>query len=98
MTRGGDVKETVTRKKRLPPPVKPKVTGEVEARLIALACTDPPGGQARWTLRLLEKHVLDISLINLKAQYGSLINGEFHKATRSLIHLFKKEKNKYIYH
>lgn len=56
--RGGDVKETVTRKKRLTPPVEPKVTGEVEARLIALACTDPPGGQARWTLRLLEKHVL----------------------------------------
>lgn len=56
--RGGDVEETVTRKKRLTPPVEAKVTGEVEARLIALACSNPPEGHARWSLRLLEKHVL----------------------------------------
>jgi len=55
--RGGDVEATITRKKRLTPPVEPKVTGEVEARLIALACSTPPEGYARWSLRLLEKHV-----------------------------------------
>jgi hypothetical protein len=33
------------------------VTGDVEARLIALACSAPPPGRARWSLRLLEKHV-----------------------------------------
>jgi len=37
--------------------VPPIVTGEVEARVIALACSTPPAGQARWSLRLLEKHV-----------------------------------------
>ena len=56
--RGGDVEATVSRKKRLTPPVEPKVTGEVEARLIALACSAPPEGRARWSLRLLEKHVV----------------------------------------
>jgi transposase len=55
--RGGDVEATISRKKRLTPPVEPKVTGEVEARLIALACSSPPQGHARWSLRLLEKHV-----------------------------------------
>jgi transposase len=55
--RGGDVEATISRKKRLTPPVEPKVTGEVEARLIALACTSPPPGHTRWSLRLLEKHV-----------------------------------------
>jgi len=55
--RGGDVEATTSRKKRLTPPVEPKVTGEVEARLIALACSAPPEGHARWSLRLLEKHV-----------------------------------------
>jgi len=55
--RGGDVGATIRRKKRLTPPVEPKVTGEVEARVIALACSTPPGGYARWSLRLLEKHV-----------------------------------------
>ncbi len=54
---GGDVEATITRKQREAPPVPPIVTGEVEARLIALACSAPPPGQARWSLRLLEKHV-----------------------------------------
>jgi transposase len=54
---GGDVWATVSRKQRALPPVPSPVTGEVEARLIALACTAPPAGHARWSLRLLEKHV-----------------------------------------
>src|SRR6266508_6086025 len=53
----GDVGATVRRKQRLTPPVEPKVTGEVEARVIALACSSPPQGEARWTLLRLEKHV-----------------------------------------
>jgi Homeodomain-like domain len=54
---GGDIWATVGRKQRALPPVPSPVTGEVEARLIALACTAPPAGHARWSLRLLEKHV-----------------------------------------
>lgn len=53
----GDVGVTIKRKERLTPPVEPKVTGEVEARVIALACSAPPEGYSRWSLRLLEKHV-----------------------------------------
>jgi Homeodomain-like domain len=53
----GDVGTTISRKQRLVPPVPAIVTGEVEARLIALACSAPPEGHARWSLRLLEKHV-----------------------------------------
>lgn len=40
-------------KKRETPPVEAKVTGDVEAHIIALACGDPPKGYAKWTLRLL---------------------------------------------
>ncbi|WP_326570060.1 helix-turn-helix domain-containing protein [Actinacidiphila glaucinigra] len=54
---GGDVEATIQRKPRDLPPVPSPVTGEVEARLIALACSQPPAGRARWSLRLLEKHV-----------------------------------------
>jgi transposase len=54
---GGDVRATIERKQRELPPVPSPVTGEVEARLIAMACSQPPAGHARWSLRLLEKHV-----------------------------------------
>jgi hypothetical protein len=54
---GGDAWATIGRKERAFPPVPSPVTGEVEARLIALACSQPPEGYARWSLRLLEKHV-----------------------------------------
>jgi hypothetical protein len=53
----GDVHATISRKKRECPPVASVVTGDVEARLIALACSTPPAGYGRWSLRLLEKHV-----------------------------------------
>ena len=55
---GEDVDVVIERKKRLTPPTEPKLTGDVEARLIALACSTPPQGHARWSLRLLEKHVV----------------------------------------
>ncbi|MGB4916964.1 MAG: helix-turn-helix domain-containing protein [Propionicimonas sp.] len=54
----GDVTDVIGRRKRASPPVPAKVTGEVEARLIALACTTPPTGFDRRSLRLLEKHVV----------------------------------------
>jgi hypothetical protein len=43
------------RKKRETLPVPAKVTGEVEARIIAASCSGPPEGYSRWTLRLLEE-------------------------------------------
>ena len=53
----GDVLATIGRKPRETPPVAPIVTGDVEVRLIALACSTPPEGYSRWSLRLLECHV-----------------------------------------
>ena len=55
---GGDVEAAIGRRKRATPPVPAKVTGDVEARVIALACSTPPAGYDRWSLRLLEKHVV----------------------------------------
>jgi len=45
------------------PGAKPKIDGEVEAHLIALACSDPPEGQARWTLRLLADKLVELELV-----------------------------------
>ncbi len=46
------------RKKRKTPPVAPKLTGDKEARIIALACSPSPKGRARWTLVLLAEKLL----------------------------------------
>jgi len=40
------------------PPPEPKLTDEQEAYLIALACSDPPEGFARWTIDLLTERVI----------------------------------------
>ena len=48
------------RKKRETPPVPPKVTGELEARIIALACGEVPKGYARWTLRHLAEKCAEL--------------------------------------
>ena len=37
--------------------------GEKEAKLIALACSEPPKGYARWSLRLLEKRVVELGIV-----------------------------------
>jgi homeodomain-containing protein len=39
----------------------PKLDSAQEARLVALACTDPPAGHARWTLRLLAARVVELA-------------------------------------
>lgn len=35
--------------------------GEAEAHLVALVCGKPPDGQDRWTLRLLQKRMVELS-------------------------------------
>lgn len=57
------IAEFLTRKKRETPPIEPKITGEVEAHIIALACSEPPEGCARWTLRLLAGRAVDLNYI-----------------------------------
>jgi len=51
------------RRKHPTPPRKPLVNGEEEARIITLACSKPPLGYARWTLRLLTKQIVEQEII-----------------------------------
>jgi len=39
-----------------------KLDGAQEARLITLACSQPPAGQARWTLRLLADKLVELKV------------------------------------
>jgi transposase len=53
----------LNRKKRETLPVPSKITGEVEAKIIALCCGKPPEGRARWTLRLLEEKTVELGIV-----------------------------------
>jgi hypothetical protein len=62
--RTSTIEEFLTRKKRETPPVPAKITGEVEAHIIALACSEPPQGCARWTVRLLAKRAVELQYVD----------------------------------
>ena len=53
----------LTRKKRETPPTQPIFDGEAQAKLTALACSAPPEGHARWTIRLLAEHVVERQIV-----------------------------------
>ena len=54
----------LSRKQRAMPAVPRIFDGEKEAKLIALACSKPPKGRARWTLRLLENKVVELGIVD----------------------------------
>ena len=55
--------ENVLQDKHRPgrPPLK--MTGEVEAQLIALTCSEAPAGYDRWTLRLLANRLVEMEIV-----------------------------------
>lgn len=54
----------LSRKQREMPAVQRIFDGEKEAKLIALACSAPPEGRVRWTLRLLEEKVVELDIVD----------------------------------
>jgi transposase len=50
-----------------PQPVRPdkvKIKGDIEQKLVRLACTDPPRGRCHWTLQLLADEMVVLGLVN----------------------------------
>ena len=45
-------------------PEKIKIKGDVEQKLIKLACTDPPRGRSHWTLQLLADEMVVLGLVD----------------------------------
>ena len=54
----------LSRKQRATPAVARIFDGEKEAKLIALACSKPPKGRVRWTLRLSENKVVELGIVD----------------------------------
>jgi transposase len=49
-----------------------KLDGEQEARLIALACSEPPEGHARWSLRLLADKLVELEVVEEEVSYQTV--------------------------
>lgn len=58
-----DIEAYLNRKKRETPARTPKLDGESEAKIIALACSEPPKGCSRWTVRLLSERAVQLHLV-----------------------------------
>jgi hypothetical protein len=54
--------ETLHRVERAQPPVEKLLTGDQEARVIAMRLGPPPAGYANWTLRLLARKVVELKI------------------------------------
>jgi hypothetical protein len=55
---------TVTRERKRPDRLSDRILdGQAEARLIATACSTPPEGQARWSLRLLADELIRLEIV-----------------------------------
>ncbi|MFV1995905.1 MAG: helix-turn-helix domain-containing protein, partial [Verrucomicrobiales bacterium] len=51
------------RKPRLTPPVEPKVTGEVEAMMVKIACSEVPAAASRWTMKMVAGRLIELEVI-----------------------------------
>jgi DNA-binding transcriptional LysR family regulator len=62
VTQGVDI--ALLRRRQPPRPDKIKIKGNVEQRLVELACSDPPKGRCHWTLQLLADELVVLGLVN----------------------------------
>ena len=53
----------LARKKRERPACEPLLDGEKQARLVQIACSEPPEGRARWTLNLLADKLVALDVV-----------------------------------
>lgn len=40
-----------------------KITGDIEARIVQIACTEPPAGRAKWTIDLITDRVIELNIL-----------------------------------
>jgi hypothetical protein len=73
-----------------------KVTGEVEAKICMIACSDPPTGRSRWTMQMIANELIRLEVVDYitdtticevmkktKLNRGSANSGAYRKQVRS---------------
>ncbi len=57
------IEAAVNRNPQPPRPNKIKIKGDIEQRLVQLACSDPPEGRCHWTLQLLADELVVLGMV-----------------------------------
>lgn len=52
------------RKPRETPPGSSKVTGEIAARIVQIACSEAPEGRSRWTLKMIAERLVELEIVD----------------------------------
>ena len=76
------VESALNRKKELRRRQK-RLDGEGEARLIAMACGEPPEGRASWTLKLLADQLVECEIVGTKKRTEAVAEAELVHPARS---------------
>jgi len=58
------IEKTLRYQKPDTPPRPAIITGETEARIIAVACSEPPKGYSRWTVRMLTEKLIELRILS----------------------------------
>jgi len=61
-----------------------KLDGKAEAHLIALACSAPPEGRDRWTLRLLAERVVQLAQVDIESVSHETVRQVLKKTSLNL--------------
>lgn len=61
-----------------------KIDGAAEAHLIALACSEPPAGSARWTLQLLADRLVALEQVAIESVSKETVRRALKKTSLSL--------------
>ena len=61
---GEGFEAALARKEQARPSRRRALDGAAEARLVALACSSPPAGRARWTLQLLAGRLVELEVVD----------------------------------
>jgi len=59
----GGLESAFERKRRESPPREVRYDGAFDAHIVALACSEPPPGRQRWTVRLLAEKAVELRIV-----------------------------------
>lgn len=86
------LKAVITRKKRETAPVAAIATGDIEAKIIQIACSPAPEGKSWWTLVMIEKEMGKLGVTISDNTVGRVLKKHHLNRTRASIGAFHPNK------